>query len=308
MRIFAGTSNPNIGIDIANYLNVPLGEMQIKTFSCGETYTRITETIRGQDCYVIQSIGVNPNNDYMELFLIMDALKRSSANSINVILPYFGYSRQDKKSAPREPISARLIADLLQSVQLNRLITIDLHADQIQGFFNIPVDHLTALPLFSKYFIEKNIKDLAVVAPDTGRAKFAKKLADKLHGDLVIMHKTRPEHNISEVVNIVGEVRGKTLLLVDDMIDTGGSVTSGLSKLREAGCNDDIYLAATHPVFSGFAYQRLKDANFKEIVVTDSIPKRFHMDNLTILSTAPLLGEAIKLTNEQKSIHNLINL
>lgn len=308
MRIFAGTSNPNLGRNIAEYLNTQLGEIDIKTFSCGETYTRITETIRGQDCYVIQSIGERPNDDYMELFIMIDALKRSSARSINVILPYFGYARQDKKSAPREPISARLIADLLQAVKLDRLITFDLHSDQIQGFFNIPVDHLTALPLFSKYFIEKNIKDLVVVAPDTGRAKFAKKLADALNGELVLMHKTRPEHNMCEIVNIVGDVKGKTLLIIDDMIDTGGSVTSGLTKLREAGCNDDIYLAATHPVFSGGAYKRLQQADFKEIVVTDSIPPRFHLECLKILSTAPLLGEAIKLTNEQKSIHPLINL
>lgn len=306
MRIFYGSSHPNLGHAIAEYLNAKAGEMKTSKFSCGETYARVTETIRGHDCYIIQAIGQQPNDDYMELFLMMDALKRSSARSINIVLPYFGYSRQDKKSAPREPISARLIADLLQAVKLDRLITLDLHSDQIQGFFNVPVDHLTSIPLFYDYFKKKNFQNLAVVAPDTGRAKFAKKLSDKLHGELVIMHKTRPKHNVAEIVNVVGDVKGKTILLVDDMIDTGGSVTSGLNALRELGCNEDIYLAATHAIFSGQAEERLNSSGFKEIVVTDSIPQKNHIKNLTVLSTASLLGEVIKRNHENKSINDLI--
>ena len=307
MRIFYGSSHPKLGEAISQYLKVESGEMKTSKFSCGETYARVKETIRGHDCYIIQTIGKTPNDDYMELFLMMDALKRSSANSINVIMPYFGYARQDKKSAPREPISARMIADLLQAVRLDRLITIDLHSDQIQGFFNAPVDHLTSLPLFVEYFKKKNLKNLAVVAPDTGRAKFAKKLSDKLNGDLVIMHKTRPNHNVAEIVNVVGDVKNKTILLIDDMIDTAGSVTSGLKTLRKLGCNEDIYLAATHAIFSGPAIQRLKESDFAEIVVTDSIPHECDiLDNLKIISTAKLLGEVIKRNHEHKSINDLM--
>ena len=306
MRIFYGSSHQKLGYAIANYLEAEPGEMQVSKFSCGETYARVKETIRGHDCYIIQTIGSQPNDDYMELFLMMDALKRSSARSINVVMPYFGYSRQDKKSAPREPISARLVADLLQAVRLDRLITMDLHSDQIQGFFNVPVDHLTALPLFYEYFKNKDLENLAVVAPDTGRAKFAKKLSDKLNGDLVIMHKTRPQHNVAEIVNIVGEVKDKTILLVDDMIDTAGSVTSGLQTLRKMGCNKDIYLAATHAIFSGQAKSRLMEFGFKEIVVTDSIPQE-NFEGLTVLTTAKLLGEAIKRNYECKSISSLLD-
>ena len=251
MRIFYGSSHPKLGIAISEYLGVQAGGMYTSKFSCGEIYARVKETIRGHDCYIIQTIGHNPNDDYMELFLMMDALKRSSANSINVIMPYFGYARQDKKSAPREPISARMIADLLQAVRLDRLITIDLHSDQIQGFFNVPVDHLTSLPLFVEYFKNKNLKNLTVVAPDTGRAKFAKKLSDKLNGELVIMHKTRPDHNVAEIVNVVGDVKDRTVLLVDDMIDTGGSVTSGLKRLRELKLNSK-YLKTIMTISSFF--------------------------------------------------------
>jgi len=306
MRIFYGSSHPKLGQDIAHYLHAEPDEMHTSKFSCGETYARVKQTIRGHDCYIIQTINKSPNDDFMELFIMMDALKRSSAKSINVIMPYFGYARQDKKSAPREPISARMIADLLQAVKLDRLITIDLHCDQIQGFFNVPVDHLTALPLFIEYFKSKQLKNLVVVAPDAGRAKFAKKLSDKLDGDLVIMHKTRPTHNVAEIVNVVGDVKNKTVLLIDDMIDTAGSVTSGINTLRNLGCNEDIYLAATHAVFSGLAVNRLIDANFKEIVITDSIPQD-HFQGLTVLSTASLLGEVIKRNFEGTSISPLFD-
>ena len=309
MRLFTGNAHPQLGQDIAKWLGIELGKINVSRFSCGETYARIEETIRGYDTFVLQSISDHPNDDYMELFIIMDALKRSSAASVNVIIPYFGYSRQDKKSAPREPISARLIADLLSAIGFDRLITMDLHADQIQGFFAQPVDHLTALPLFVDYFRNKKLTDVVVVAPDTGRAKFAKRLSDRIDGDLAIMHKTRPSHNVAEVMNLVGDVKGKTVILVDDMIDTGGSVTSGLAMLRKLGCNDDIYLAATHAVFSGPARERLAGGEFKEVVVTDSVPipdgKRF--PQLRVISTAPLLGEVIRRNYEKQSISPLFD-
>ncbi len=307
IQIVSGSAHPDLAADVAAHLGVQLGKITLSTFSCGESYARLDESIRGDEIYVIQTIGETPNDDYMELFLIMDALKRASAAAIHVVMPHFGYARQDKKSAPREPISARLMADLMTAVGLDRLITVDLHADQIQGFFNKPVDHLTALPLFVDYFAQKNLRDLVVVAPDAGRAKFAKKLGDRLGAQLAIMHKTRPQHNVAEIMNIVGDVKGKTLLLVDDMVDTGGSVTSGIDALRKHGCNDDIYLATTHPVFSGPAVERLSKANFTEVVCTDTIPvpqsKRF--DSLRVLPIASLLAEAILRNHEHRSISSL---
>lgn len=307
IQIVAGSSHPELAEEVAGQLGIHLGKVTLSKFSSGERYARIDESIRGEEIYVIQTIGATPNDDFMELFLMMDALKRASAAAIHVVMPHYGYARQDKKSAPREPISARLMADLMTAVGLDRLITVDLHADQIQGFFNRPVDHLTALPLFVDYFSKKQLKDLVVVAPDAGRAKFAKKLGDRLGAQLAIMHKTRPQHNVAEIVNIVGDVAGKTLLLVDDMVDTGGSVTSGLEALRKHGCNDEIYLATTHPVFSGPAVNRLASANFKEVVATNTIPipieKQF--DSLRVLSIAPMLAEAIQRNHEHKSISSL---
>ncbi|MFA5879772.1 MAG: ribose-phosphate pyrophosphokinase [Candidatus Margulisiibacteriota bacterium] len=307
MRFFCGKSHPELGKEIATELGIDLGQIFLSKFSCGESYARIEETIRGHDIYLLQTIGENPNDEYMELFIMMDALKRSSAASVNVVIPHFGYARQDKKSAPREPISGRLIADLLDAVGLDRLIAMDLHADQIQGFFNHPVDHLTAQPLFIDYFSKKQLPNLVVVAPDTGRAKFAKKLADKLNGELAIIHKTRPEHNVSEIVHIIGEVKNKTVLIVDDMIDTAGSVTSCLSAMRNMGCNEDIYLAATHPVFSGPAIDRFKKAGFKEVVVTNTIaiPEYKKFPGLVVLSIAQLLAEVIRRNNEKQSISSL---
>jgi ribose-phosphate pyrophosphokinase len=306
-RFFSGSSHSQLAMEIASYLNIKSGKINLKKFSCNESYAVIQESIRGDDIYILQTIGENPNDDYMELFIIMDALKRASARSVNVVIPHFGYARQDKKSAPREPISARLIADLLSAVGLDRIICMDLHADQIQGFFSQPVDHLTAIPLFIDYFSKKNLKDLVVVAPDAGRAKVAKKLSDSLKAELAILHKTRPSHNIAEIVNIVGDVKNKTILLIDDMVDTAGSVTSGVKTLRNHGCNNDIYLATTHAVFSGPAIERLKQAQFKEIVVTNTIniSQEKKLKELVILSVAPLLAEAIKRNYEHLSISSL---
>jgi len=305
MRLVCGSSHTELGKAIADNLGIQMGKMTLSRFSCGESYIRIEESIRGHEIYVLQTIGHSPNDDYMELFLIMDALKRASASAIHLVIPHYGYARQDKKSAPREPISARLMADLLSAVGFDRLITMDLHADQIQGFFSRPVDHLTALPLFVDYFSKKELKNLVVVAPDAGRAKFSKKLGDRLGADLAIMHKTRPEHNRAEIVNIVGDVKGKTILLVDDMVDTAGSVTSGLATLRKYGCNDEIYLATTHPVFSGPAVERLSKAGFKEVVVTDTIPIITPFEGLKVLSVAPMLAEAIRRNHQRLSISSL---
>jgi ribose-phosphate pyrophosphokinase len=306
MRLFSGSSHPELANEIANELGIEVAKMELAKFSCGESYARIEDSIRGLEAYIIQPIGNTPNDDFMELFLIMDALKRSSATRIHVVIPHFGYARQDKKSAPREPISSRLMADLMSAVGFDRLVTMDLHSDQIQGFFSQPVDHLTAMPLFVDYFSKLDIQDLCVVAPDTGRAKFSKKLSDQLGGTLAIMHKTRPEHNVAEITNVVGDVSGKNILIVDDMVDTAGSVTSGIQALKDLGAKD-IYLATTHAVFSGPAVERLAKAGFKKVVCTNSMPmpetKLF--PELDIISVAPMLAEAIKRNYEKKSISSL---
>jgi ribose-phosphate pyrophosphokinase len=310
MRIFTGNSHRVLGEKICKYLGIEPGKIIFNRFSCGEIYAKIDESIRGYNVFVIQTCGTYAiNEDLMELFIILDAIKRASAATINVIMPYYGYARQDKKSAPREPISARLVADLLQTCGIDRIITIDLHADQIQGYFNVPVDHMTALPLFADYFKNKNLADATVVAPDTGRAKAAKKLADRIGADLAIVHKTRPKHNDVEVMNIIGNVENRTLILFDDIIDTGRSVAQGAKALRKVNTHGDIYLAATHAVFSKPAYTTLKDSAFKEIVVTDTIPisDEHGLSNLSILSTAPLLAEAINRNHKHLSISELFD-
>jgi ribose-phosphate pyrophosphokinase len=309
LKLLSGTSHPKLGDEISIYLGEELGRLNVSKFSCGEIFTTVKETIRGRNVFIIQTCGLNVNEDLMELFIAIDSCKRASARMINVVMPHFGYARQDKKSAPREPISAKLIANLLTTAGANRLITMDLHADQIQGYFDIPVDHLQALPLFVKYFgNKKNMADnMVVVAPDTGRAKAAKKFADKIGAELAILHKTRPEHNKAEIVNVVGNVEGKTVLLYDDMVDTAGSVTQGIETLKKHGCNKEMYLVATHAVFSGPAIERLSSAGFKEVVVTNTIPlaKEKYFPGLTVLSTAPLFAEAIQRNHQDVSISEI---
>ncbi len=307
MRVFCGTAHPKLGAEIAQYLGIELGKMKVSRFACGEIFINIEESIRGKNVFLIQTVGPNVNNDLMELFIMCDAFSRASAASIQVVMPHYGYARQDKKSGPREAISAKLIANLLVASGTTRLITLDLHSDQIQGYFDIPVDHMFALPLFVRYFQNKKLNNLVVVAPDTGRAKTCKRLADQLGAELAILHKSRPEHNVAEIMNVVGEVKDKTILIFDDMIDTAGSVTRGLDALREHGCRDEIYLAATHPVFSHPATERLIAAKFKEVVVINTIPvpadKRF--PELKVLSPAPIIAEAIRRNHDNLSISEM---
>ncbi len=309
LKVFIGSSHPQIGKEIVKYLGFEPGKIKLSKFTGGETYARILENVRGRQTVVVQTGTSNVNDDLMELFIMVDALKRASAESITVVIPHFPYARQEKKSASREPISARLVADLLTVAGVNRVITMDLHSDQIQGFFNVPFDHLTAMPLLATYINDKKLKDAVVVAPDTGRAKTAKKLGDRIKAGLAIIHKSRPNQQEAEVLHVVGEVEGKNVIIVDDMIDTAGTATRGVETLRKLGCNRDIYLVATHPIFSGSAVERMKGANFKEVVVTDSIPipseKQFK--GLKVLSVAPLLGEAIKRNYEHKSISSLFD-
>ncbi len=309
LRVFYGTSHPQLGKDIVEYLKIKPGELQVSRFSGGEIYARIKENIRGQSAVIIQTCSEAVNENLMELFIIIDAMKRASAKSITAVIPHFGYARQDRKAASREPISARLVANLLETAGADRVVSMDLHSDQIQGFFNIPVDTLTALPLFTNYIKAKNLKDVVVVAPDTGRAKVAKKLSDRIGANLAILHKVRAEHHQSEVTHIVGDVRGKTVIITDDMIDTAGTITAGVQTLRQAGCGKDIYVIATHGIFSGPAVERMSKAGFTEVVVSDSvpIPKEKQFAGLKILSAASLLGEAIRRNYENQSITSLFD-
>jgi len=312
LRVFSLSSHKEMGNQISEYLQIEPGKIELSVFSCGEIYTRVLENIRGKHVYIVQTTTQNVNNDVMELLIAVDSTKRASALSTNVIIPYFPYSRQDKKSASREPISARLITDLLEAAGINRIITMDLHADQIQGFFNVPVDHLTSLPLFVNYFkkiVDDKKNEFVVVAPDTGRAKAAKKFADKLGVDLAIIHKSRPKHNVSEVMHVIGTVAAKNCIIYDDIVDTGGSIKNAYEALKKNKAGS-VYLAATHPVFSGPAVERLNSCEFKEIVVINTIPlsKEKNIKNITVLDASSLFAEVVKRNYEHSSISELYDI
>jgi len=304
IKLFSGSSHPALAKEVAECLGISLEDLVITRFACNEVYAKPKDSVRGCDVFVLQTASHNVNEDLMELFVILDSLKRSFAGKIHVVMPNYAYARQDRVATPREPISAKLVADLMSTAGADHLITMKLHSDQEQGFFNFPVDNLNPDKLFAKYFIEKNIKDLVVVSPDAGGAKDAKKFADLLGASLAIIHKTRPTHNQSEVMHVVGDVDGKTCLIYDDMIDTGGSVVNAMNALRARGANQDIYLAATHAVFSDPAPQRLAEAGFKEVVVSNSIPisddKKF--EGLKIISIAPFLSKIIQNIHDDRSV------
>lgn len=307
LKIFSGSSHPELAQAIAKNLHVKVSDMELKRFACNEIYARPVESVRGCDVFIVQTATSRVNEELMELFIMCDALKRSFAERIHVIMPHYGYARQDRVAMPREPISAKLIANLISAAGANHVITINLHSDQEQGFFDFPVDNLSAKKLFVDYFLKKKLKDLVVVAPDAGAAKVAKRFADKVGAELAIIHKVRPEHNVAEVLHVVGDVADKTCLIFDDLIDTAGTVIAAKEALLKKGANKEIYLIATHPVFSPPAVDRLRAAKFMEVVVTDSIPlapeKMFQ--GLTVLSVASLLAKTIKNVHESKSVSSV---
>ncbi len=309
LMLFSGTSAPAFASEVADYLGIKLGGLIVSKFPSGEIYTRIKDNVRGKSVFLVQTGSHNVNEDIMELLIMIDAMKRASCRSITAVIPHLPYARQDRKAASREPISAKLIADLLTAAGVTRVITIDMHSDQIQGFFNIPVDNLTVMPLFANYIKSKNLKNPVIVAPDTGRAKTSKKLADRIGAPLAIIHKQRPEHSKSEVTHVVGDVKGKTVIIVDDMIDTAGTATNGVKTLLELGAEEDIYLMATHPLLSDPAVERITKVKLKECIVTDSIPvpKDKQFPALKVLSVAPLFGEAIKRAFDNLSISSLFD-
>ncbi len=306
MHLFTGSSHPALAQDLARELGMDLGKLTLKKFSCGENYVRYDQSVRGQDVYIVQTGTLNPNEDIMELCLLCQAAKLSFAKSVHVIVPHFPYSRQDRVSEPREPISAKLVALLLEQSGADHVMVLDFHSDQIQGFFGIPVDAVLARPIFADYFKGKNLPNPVVVAPDVGGAKRAKKFADSIGAELAILHKGRPAHNEAEIHEVVGDIKGKTCILFDDIIDTAGTLLSAKEALLERGANKDVYAVATHAVFSGPAVQRLAKAGFKEVVVSDSMPlDPTAIPSLHILRTAPLLAHVIRSIESKQSVTDI---
>ncbi len=305
LKIFSGSSNPGLAEQICQVLGQPLGKVKLSRFKSGEIYVSYEESVRNCDVFLVQSFSHPVNEHFVELLVMIDAAKRASARSINLVVPYYGYSRQERKSAPREPISAKMVADVLTTVGAHSIVVLDLHAAAIQGFFNIPVNHMTAMDLISDYLKSKNIPNPIVVSPDVGRASDAEKLASLLDSPFAIMIKKRPEHNESVITHIIGDVEGQTPIIIEDMIDTGSTIVNVVEGLKERGALD-AYVCATHPVFSGPALQRLDHPNIKEVVITDSIaipetrPEKFH-----VLSVAPLLSDAIRIVMQGGSISTL---
>jgi len=294
VKLFCLNSNPILGQEIAEYMGIPLAECNISRFSDGEVNINIAETVRGHDVFVIQSTSSPVNEHYMELLIMIDALKRASAKTINVVMPYYGYSRQDRKALARQPISAKLVADLLTVAGASRIICMDLHAAQIQGFFNIPIDNFEAAPIFVKYLKEQNIEDVVVVSPDHGGTTRARKFALNFDAPIAIIDKRRPRPNVAEVMNIIGDVQGKNAIIVDDIVDTAGTVTVAAEALKKAGAKD-IYLVATHPVLSGEAVKRINESPITKFITTNSIrlPVEKQSDKIIQLSIAKIIGQGI---------------
>ena len=303
MQLFAGSSHPALAQSLAQALHVPLGKLLLKQFSCGEQYVKFEESIRGKSVFILQTATWEPDKDLMQLFLICQAAKLSFAETIHVVIPHFPYARQDRVAEPREPISAKLVAHLLEEAGADHVITLDLHSSQIQGFFSIPVDVLDARTIFAEYFLGKKLKNPIVVSPDAGGAKRAKKFADRIGAELAILNKVRPKHQEAETMEIVGKIEGKTCILFDDMIDTAGSLLSSKNVLMQHGANEEMYAAATHAIFSGNAIENLRKAAFTEVVVTDSTPlDAKQLPSLKILPIAPLLAEVISHIERGESV------
>jgi ribose-phosphate pyrophosphokinase len=305
VKIFSGSSNPKLAERICKELGQPLGQIKLSRFKSGEIYCLYEETIRNCDVFLVQTFSHPINEHMMELLVMMDAAKRASARTINLVIPYYGYSRQERKAAPREPISAKLVADLFSAAGATRVVTIDLHAPAIQGFFNIPVDHLTALDVISDCIKKKNLSDPIIVSPDAGRATTAEKMANILDAPFAMMIKKRPAHNESIITHVIGDVVGRTPIIIEDLIDTGTTIVNVVEGLKERGAHD-VYICATHPVFSGPALQRLDHPNIKEVIITDSIAiPGDHSDKFRVLSVAPLLSDAIRIINDGGSLSSL---
>ncbi|MBQ7605896.1 MAG: ribose-phosphate diphosphokinase [Firmicutes bacterium] len=307
-KVFAGNSHPELAEEIASIMGKPLGKATVNTFSDGEISVNLWETVRGVDCYIVQSTCDPVNNNLMELLIMVDAMKRASAGRINAVIPYYGYARQDRKTKARDPITAKLVADLLVAAGVDRVVTMDLHAAQIQGYFNIPVDHLVGMPILVKYYKEKNLDDLVVVSPDHGSVSRARNVAQFLNCPIAIVDKRRPEPNKSEIMNIIGNIEGKNCILIDDMIDTAGTITNAANALMELGAKA-VFAGATHPILSGPAIERIENSAIEELVLlnTTPIPEEKKIGKIKVLSVAPLFAEAMIRIFTNDSISKLFD-
>ncbi|MFL5384538.1 MAG: ribose-phosphate diphosphokinase [Longimicrobiaceae bacterium] len=305
LMVLSGRANRPLAEAVADDLGCELGRATIRNFEDGEIFVRIDDNVRGRDLYIIQST-CPPSDNVLELLLLLDAARRASAARITAVIPYFGYARQDRKDQPRVAIGAKLMANMIVAAGAHRVLSIDFHQHQLQGFFDIPVDHLYAAPVFTRYFREKQLDNLVVVSPDVGSAKMARGFAKRLGGTMGIIDKRRPAANVSEVMHVIGEVEGKDCILSDDMIDTGGTLAQAARALKERGARD-VYACATHALLSGPAVERLREAPFTEIVVTDTIPvpPHKHFDTLRVLSTDELLAKAVRYTHVNESVSSL---
>ena len=308
LKIFTGNANPALAKEICDYLGLPLGEAFVGRFNNGEVQIMIDESVRGKDVFIIQPTSYPVNDNLMELMVIADALKRASARHITAVVPYYGYARQDRKTRGREPITAKLVANLMQTSGITRLVTIDLHAGQIQGFFDVPVDHLYGASILAKYINEKNLEDVIVVSPDLGGVTRARDLADRIGAPIAIIEKKRPEPGVAKVMNLIGDVKGKNCIIVDDIVDTAGSLVEGAKALEAFGAKS-VMAAVTHAVLTDPASERIANSNIKELIVTNTmpLPENCKLDNVTQLSVAPLLGEAIMRIFHEVSVSNLFD-
>jgi ribose-phosphate pyrophosphokinase len=308
MMVFSGTSNRELAEDVAKHLGIELGNVKISKFANSEIYVRYLESVRGADVFLIQSACDPVNDSIMEMLIMADAAKRASARSITAVVSHYGYARQDKKSAAREPITAKLVADLMTTAGIDKVIAMDLHQGQIQGFFDQPVNHLTALPILADYLESLDLENICIVSPDVGRVKVAKKFADMCGASLAIMHKGRPDHNVAEITHVIGEVEGRACIVIDDMIDTAGSVTEGAKSLMQKGAKS-VYVTATHGIFSPPAYDRIESSEILEVVVTNTLPvpadKRG--GKIRVLSVAPLFARAIQNVYNDESVSELFD-
>lgn len=307
MKLFTGNANPALAEEIATYLGIPVGDARVSRFSDGEINCAIHESVRGVDVFVVQPTCPPVNENLMELLIMIDAFRRASASRINAVIPYYGYARQDRKSRARDPITAKLVSNLIVEAGAQRVVAVDLHANQIQGFFDIPVDHLPGVPTIAEYFKTQGLGENAVVlSPDVGGVTRARDLAAKLEAPLAIVDKRRPAPNVSEVMNVIGDVVGKSVIIVDDIIDTAGTLCTAAQVMMDKGAQA-VYGCCTHPVFSGPAIERMSKAPFREIVVTNTIPleEDKRLPNMTVLSVAPLVGEAILRIHEDLSVSKL---
>ncbi len=306
LKVFTGNANPELAREIAAYIGVPMGEAKTSRFSNGEIQVVIDESVRGADVFVVQPTCQPVNENLMELLILMDAFRRASARRITAVIPHYGYARQDRKARGREPVSAKLVANLLVTAGAGRILTMDLHAAQIQGFFDIPVDHLMAGPLIADYFRKKGLTDVTVVSPDIGGVGRARDLAERLHAPIAIVDKRRPAPNVAEVMNVIGKVKGRTVIMMDDIIDTAGTITLSSKALLDYGVKD-VYVCCTHGVLSGPAISRLEAAPIKEVVITNTIPlpPEKQLEKIKVLSVAPIIGEAIIRIYEDLSVSEL---